>query len=38
VHLVIHNVACCSEVDGINDFIVSIFFIAVKILGLPTVT
>jgi len=38
VHLIVNNVACRSEVDGIDDFVMSILFIAIKILGLPTVT
>ena len=38
MHFVINDMACDAEVDGIDHFIISVFFIAVKILGLSAVT
>jgi hypothetical protein len=38
VHLVVGNVARLSEIDRVNDFIVTIVFVAVKILCLSTMT
>jgi hypothetical protein len=38
VHLVIDNVSCCPKVDGIDDFIVSIIFVAIKVRSLTAMT
>jgi hypothetical protein len=38
VHLVIGDVSSLSEVNGVDDLIVAIFFIAIQILGLSTMT
>jgi len=38
VDLVVDDVAVFFEVDGVDDFVVSILLIAVVILGLTTVT
>jgi hypothetical protein len=37
VHLIIDNVSSLPEVHGVDNLIVSILFITVKILGLTTV-
>jgi len=38
VHLIIDNVTNLSEVNRVDDFIIPIFLIAVKILGLASMT
>lgn len=38
VHFIVDNVAGHSEVDRVDDLIVAIFLVAVKILGLTAVT
>ena len=38
VHLVVNNVTGLSEINRVNDFIVAILFISVKVLGLSTMT
>ena len=35
---IVYNVASLLKVDGINDFIIPIIFVAVEILRLPTMT
>jgi len=37
VHLVVDNVPCCPEVDGIDDFIVAVVLVTVEVLGLAAV-
>ena len=37
VHLIVNDVACYSEVDGVDDFVVAVVFVAVKIRCLPAV-
>jgi hypothetical protein len=37
VHLVVGDVAGLSEVDGVDDFVVTIGLVAVEVLRLPTV-
>lgn len=37
VHFVVDDVASGAEVDWVDDFVVAIVFIAIKILGLSTV-
>ena len=37
VHLVIDDMACAAEVDGVDYFVVAVFFIAVEIWGLAAV-
>jgi hypothetical protein len=36
VHLIIDNMSDLAEIDGVDDLVVSVFFISVKILGLTT--
>ena len=38
VHLVVDDVAGYTEVDGIDDFIVAVFFVTVKVFSLTAVT
>lgn len=38
VHLVVDNVAGHAEIDGVDDLVIAIFFIAVEIFGLTAVT
>jgi hypothetical protein len=38
MHFVIDNVSCLSEINGIDDLVVSIFFIAIEVLSLTSVT
>lgn len=38
VHLVVDNVSSLAKVDGVNDFVVAVLFVAVQILGLSTVS
>lgn len=37
VHFVVDNVAVCTEVDGVDDFVVAVFFVAIEIFGLTAV-
>lgn len=37
MHLVVNDVALAAEVDGVDDLVIAVFFIAVEIGGLPTV-
>jgi len=37
MHLVVDDVTGRSEVHGVNDLVVTIFLVAVEILGLATV-
>jgi hypothetical protein len=36
VHLVVDNVTDLSEIDRVDDFIIPILFIAIKIFGLTS--
>lgn len=36
VHIIIDNVAYCPEIYRVDDFIVTIIFIPVQVLGLAT--
>jgi hypothetical protein len=38
VHLVVHNVAGLSKVDRVDDFIVSVFLVAIQVRSLTTMT
>jgi hypothetical protein len=38
VHLVVDNVAGSAEVDGVDDLIVAVFLVTIKILGLAAVS
>jgi hypothetical protein len=38
VHLVVGNVAGLSEVNGVNDLVVAVVFVAIEILCLSTMT
>ena len=38
VHFIINNMACGTEIDRVNDFVVTIVFITVQIGRLTTVT
>jgi hypothetical protein len=38
VHLIIHNVTCSAEVDGVDYFIIAIILVTVKILCLTAVS
>jgi hypothetical protein len=38
MHLIVYDVAVLSEVDRVNDLVVTVVFVAVEILGLSTVT
>ena len=38
MHFVIDDVAGYSEVDGVDDFVIAIVFVAIKIRRLSTVT
>ena len=38
MHLIVHDVPSGPEVHRINDFVVAVIFVAVKIFGLPTVS
>lgn len=38
MHLVVGDVASLSEVDGVDDLIVAVGFVTIKILCLPSVT
>jgi hypothetical protein len=38
VHLVVHNMSNLSEIDRIDNLVVAIFFVTIKILGLAAVT
>jgi len=38
VHFIVNNMTSCSEINGINDLVISILFISVEILGLPAVS
>jgi hypothetical protein len=37
MHFVVDNVAGSAEVDGVDDLVVSVVFVAVEILGSATV-
>lgn len=38
MHLVVNNVTCLAEVDRVDDFVVAVFFIAIEIFSLTTMT
>ena len=38
MHFIIHNVSSHSEIDWIDDFIVSVLFITIQIFGLSAMT
>ena len=38
MHLVVDDMTCGSEIDRVDDFIITILFIAIEIFGLATVT
>ena len=38
MHLVVDNVTGCAEIDGVDDLIVAIIFVAIKIFGLTSVS
>ena len=38
VHEVVDNVACLTEIDGVDDFIIAIVFIAVEIFSLAAMS
>lgn len=37
MHFIIHDMARCSEVDRVDDFIVAIFLVTIEVLGLSSV-
>ena len=38
VHLVVHDMPCRSEVNRIDNLIISVLLVAIQILGLPTMS
>lgn len=38
VHLVIHDVSDLAKIDWVNNLVISIFLVAIQILGLTTMT
>jgi hypothetical protein len=38
MHLVVRDVSVHPEVDGVDDLVVSVLFVAIEVLGLAAVT
>ena len=38
MHFVVDDVAGLAEVDGVDDFVIAVFFVAVEVFGLAAVT